>query len=225
MHPFAPPRGCQRRRSVSAHGASVPRVPALLEARDLRVRRGRRTVLDGVGLVLEPGAVVHLGGANGSGKTSLLRVLAGLNAPAAGELRRAGAVALVPERVALAGAMRPREWLDAMRALRGLNRQGWDADAAASGLAPAVLDDPASRLSKGMLQRVALIEALRAAPPLLLLDEPFAGLDADGRDWLARALGEHAASGGAVLLTDHAGEAGGRLAPTRVVRLADGGVA
>ena len=135
-------------------------------------------MLDGVGLMLEPGALVHLTGANGAGKTSLLRVLAGLNAPRAGVLRRAGACAFVPERVALAGALRPREWLDAMRALRGLNRQGWDADAAAAGLAPAVLDDPAARLSKGMLQRVALIEALRAAPPLLLLDEPFAGLDA-----------------------------------------------
>jgi ABC-2 type transport system ATP-binding protein len=209
---------------VYAVSASVTRVPALLEATDLRVRRGRRTVLDGVRLTLEPGALVHLTGANGAGKTSLLRVLAGLNAPRAGVVRRAGACAFLPERVVLAGALRPREWLGAMRALRGLNRQGWDADAAAAGLAPAVLDDPASRLSKGTLQRVALIEALRAAPRLLLLDEPFAGLDREGRAWLARGLAERAGEGGAVLLTDHAGDAGG-LALTGALRITDGRVA
>ena len=172
-------------------------MPALLEATDLRVRRGRRTVLDGVGLTLEPGALVHLTGANGAGKTSLLRVLAGLNAPRsrrpAAERARARSSRSGSRSRAPCGRA---SGSNAMRALRGLNRQGWDADAAAAGLAPAVLDDPAARLSKGMLQRVALIEALRAAPPLLLLDEPFAGLDGDGRAWLARGLAERAGEGG-----------------------------
>jgi ABC-type multidrug transport system ATPase subunit len=194
----------------------------LLEATGVRVRRGRRVVLQDVGVALDPGALVHLTGANGSGKTSLLRVLAGLAAPAGGTLHRPVGCAFVPERVVLAPALRPREWLGAMRALRGLAPRDPAPSLTAAGLDPAVLDGPAARLSKGMLQRVALIEALDAGCPLLLLDEPFAGLDGDGRAWLARELAERAAEGAAVLLTDHAGDAAGRLPRTLVLELRAG---
>jgi heme exporter protein A len=197
-------------------------VPVLLEAGALTVRRGRRTVLSGVGLVLDSGQSVHLAGANGSGKTSLMRVLAGLAAPRAGTLRRHGACAFVPEKVRLAPALRCGEWLRAMRALRGLNATDWPAAAQASGLDPAVLDRPAATFSRGMLQRVALLEAVHAGCPLLLLDEPFSGLDDDGRDWLAGQLAERLDGGAAVLLTDHSGAAAGRLALTGALRLHDG---
>jgi heme exporter protein A len=194
-------------------------VPALLEAADLRVRRGRRTVLDGIGLALSAGDVVHLRGGNGAGKTSLLRVLAGLAQPARGTLVRRGACAFVPERVVLAPVLRPREWLGAMRGLRGLTPVDWDEPAAASGLAANALDGPAGTLSKGTLQRVALLEATRSGAPLLLLDEPFSSLDADGRGWLAAELAARAQEGAAVLLTDHAGDAGGRLELTAAIAL------
>jgi ABC-type multidrug transport system ATPase subunit len=194
----------------------------LLEATGVRVRRGRRVVLGAVDVELSPGALVHLTGANGSGKTSLLRVLAGLAAPAGGRLRRPAACAFVPERVVLAAALRPREWLGAMRALRGLAPVDATPSLEAAGLDPAVLDEPAARLSKGMLQRIALIEALDAGCPVLLLDEPFAGLDRDGRAWLARELAERADEGAGVLLTDHAGDAAGRLPRTQVLELRAG---
>jgi ABC-type multidrug transport system ATPase subunit len=137
-------------------------------------------------------------------------------------LTRPAAWAFVPERVVLAPALRPREWLGAMRALRGLAPVDPAASLEAAGLDPAVLDGPAARLSKGMLQRVALIEALDAGCPVLLLDEPFAGLDGDGRAWLARELAERADEGAAVLLTDHAGDAAGRLPRTQVLALRAG---
>jgi ABC-type multidrug transport system ATPase subunit len=94
----------------------------------------------------------------------------------------------VPEKVRLAPALRGGEWLRAMRALRGLNATDWPAAAEASGLDPAVLDRPAATFSRGMLQRVALLEAVHAGCPLLLLDEPFSGLDADGAALLDREL-------------------------------------
>jgi heme exporter protein A len=200
----------------------LPGVPVLLEAGALTVRRGRRTVLSNVALTVDAGRAIHLSGPNGSGKTSLLRVLAGLAAPREGTLRRHAACAFVPEKVRLAPALRCGEWLRAMRALRGLSATDWRGAADDSGLDPAVLDRPAATMSRGMLQRVALLEALNAGCPLLLLDEPFSGLDDDGRAWLAEHLGERLDGGAAVLLTDHSGSAVGRLALTGVMRLRDG---
>jgi ABC-type multidrug transport system ATPase subunit len=196
----------------------------VLAARALTVARGRRIVLRDVDLTVRAGDVVHVAGSNGSGKTSLLRVLAGLARPRDGELRREGTAAFVPERIQLAPALRPLEWLGAMRRLRGLDRVDWPAAAAESGLDPAKLGRPAASLSKGMLQRVALLEALHAKPALLLLDEPFSGLDTVGREW----LGEQLSQGSAALLTDHSGTVSpterlllrdGRCAPTSLVAL------
>ena len=136
-------------------------------------------------------------------------MLAGLAAPRAGTLRRHAACAFVPEKVRLAPALRCGEWLRAMRALRGLTATDWGAAARASGLEPAVLNRPASTLSRGMLQRVALLEALQSGCPLLLLDEPCSGLDDDGPAWLAARVAERVEAGAAVLLTDHSGSAAG----------------
>jgi ABC-type multidrug transport system ATPase subunit len=197
-------------------------VPVLLEAGALTVRRGRRDVLSGVALTLEAARAVHLAGANGSGKTSLLRVLAGLASPGAGTVHRHGTCAFVPERVRLAPALRCGEWLRAMRALRGLTATDWDAAIEASGLDAAIADRAAATLSRGMLQRIALLEALQAGCPLLLLDEPFSGLDDPGRAWLGGQLAERLDAGAAVLLTDHSGAAAGRVALNGVLRLVDG---
>jgi ABC-type multidrug transport system ATPase subunit len=197
-------------------------VPVLLEAGALTIRRGRRTVLSGVALTVAPGAAVHVAGANGSGKTSLLRVLAGLAAPRAGSLVRHAACAFVPEKVRLAPALRCGEWLRAMRALRGLTATDWGTAVAASGLDPVVLQRPAATLSRGMLQRVALLEALHSGCPLLLLDEPFSGLDDEARAWLAAQVAERLDAGAAVLLTDHSGSAAARVALTDVLALRDG---
>ena len=176
-------------------------------------------MLASVDVALPAGRTFHLTGANGSGKTSLLRVLAGLAAPRAGRIVRRGTCAFVPEKVALASAMKPSEWLATMRRLRGAAPLDWPTAAAASGLDPDVLQYSSASFSKGMLQRIALLEALHADADVLLLDEPFAGLDPPGRDWAARTVG---ASGAAVLLTDHSGAAGSRLDLAGELRI-DGG--
>src|ERR1700742_3695869 len=97
----------------------------VLAARALTIGRGRRIVLRSVDLRLRSGAIVHVAGENGSGKTSLVRVLAALPRPRAGELTRAGTCAFVPERVQLAPALQPAEWLAAMRRLRRLEPPDW----------------------------------------------------------------------------------------------------
>jgi len=188
----------------------------VLTARDLSVRRGRRTVLTGVSLDLALGTVTHLGGANGAGKTSLLRVLGGLARAASGTLVRPGATAFVPERVALVPALPCGEWLAGMRRLRRLAPVDWGEAVRACGLDEAILPRRSATLSKGMLQRIAILEAVRAEGALLLLDEPFAGLDADGRAWLGAEIG----AGRTVLFTDHSGAAG--IASDARLRIQDG---
>ncbi|MEA2188047.1 MAG: type transport system ATP-binding protein [Solirubrobacteraceae bacterium] len=197
-------------------------VPVVIDASAVTVRRGGRVVLSDVSLAVGAGQLVHLAGANGSGKTSLLRVLAGLSAPRVGTVRRPARCAFVGEKVTLAGSVRAGEWLTVMRGLRGLPAADWRAAVRDAGLEPSVLSLPAARHSKGMLQRLTLIEATEPGCDALLLDEPFVGLDAAGHEWLARRLLSRLAAGAAVLLTDHSGAAIQRLPVAAVLRL-DGG--
>lgn len=85
-----------------------------------------------------------------------------------------------------------------------------------------MLRGPFARLSKGQLQRVVLLEALSAPVGLLILDEPWDGLDGDGRELLARALSDRAARGSAVVLTDHTGAGAGLLDVHASLLIADG---
>jgi heme exporter protein A len=200
---------------------SVSRDRSLLVAENVTVRRGRASLVVGLDLELSAGEVVHLRGDNGVGKTSVLRVLCGLARPAAGQVRRDADCAFVPEKVALAPHMTAYEWLEAMRRLRGIHRIDWSRHTAASGLGPGALRSPSRSLSKGTLQRVALMEALASESPLLLLDEPFSGLDEPGRAWLTDRLRDAAEAGYCVLFTDHAGRSGDRVAPTHILRIHD----
>jgi ABC-2 type transport system ATP-binding protein len=194
----------------------------VLEATGLTIRRGRRTVLMDVSLTFRAGEAIHVAGANGSGKTSLLRVLAGLSAPRGGVLRRPGSCAFVPEKVVLAPAMRCGEWLRAMRRVRGLEPLDWQSAVVASGLERELLVRSSATLSRGMLQRIAVVEAVHAESALLLLDEPFSGLDAAGRHWLGAEIERCLGDGGCVSLTDHTEAPGGELGLTDVVELDDG---
>jgi heme exporter protein A len=196
--------------------------PPVLRAEGLVVARRGVTVLSGVELTVGAGDAVCVEGANGSGKTSLIRTLAGLTWPRAGTVVRPSRCAFVPEKVVLGPAVRCGEWLAAMRSLRGLDDLDWRRAVCASGLDEQVLDATSATLSKGMLQRIALLESLHGGCPLLLMDEPFSGLDHDGREWLGGALRERIGAGAAIVVSDHSGAARAALPLTARLRLEGG---
>lgn len=200
---------------MAEHVTATP--VALLQASALTGQRGERTLFAGLNLALYAGDVVWLRGRNGRGKTTLLRLLAGLSTPASGEIafggvprREAGAVwrremAYVGHTNALKDDLSAAEALRFIAQLRGetptdgaiaqaLQRLGVSTRARA----------PVRTLSQGQRRRVALARlALPAPPRLWLLDEPFDALDDDGVKALNALLSEQAAQGGAVLLTSH----------------------
>nr|WP_207185130.1 cytochrome c biogenesis heme-transporting ATPase CcmA [Rubrivivax gelatinosus] len=188
-----------------------------LEGRALACRRGRRLLFEGVDIRLAPGTITWLRGTNGSGKTSLMRILAGLSTPEAGELlwngrplRAAGteareAIVYIGHANALKDDLTLRESLAFLGRLSGVA----DADTrAGAALAAAGLADRAGAavrtLSQGQRRRGALARlALDETPRTWILDEPYDALDAQSTARLSELLLAHAARGGAVLLTSH----------------------
>jgi heme exporter protein A len=189
----------------------------VLQACDLAGQRGDRALFEHLELALEPGAVVWLRGRNGRGKTSLLRLLAGLATPMAGEIRVNG----LPQRQAGPAGRRGvvyvghqnalKDDLTAMEALRFLARTRGDrpddtelTDALQRLGVRGSRHAPVRTLSQGQRRRVALARlALSLHADLWLLDEPFDALDAGGIEALNGLLAEHAARGGATLMTSH----------------------
>ncbi|MGY4802936.1 heme ABC exporter ATP-binding protein CcmA [Teichococcus aerofrigidensis] len=183
----------------------------MLEARDMAVRRGGRVVFAGLSLTLRPGEALVLTGANGAGKSSLLRLLAGLLPAAAGELLWEGAPALA-DAPAHAARLRYLGHADAVKPSLTLaenlafwsRRWGGDIGAAlaAADLAP-LADLPARLLSAGQRRRLALARLALAPAPLWLLDEPTVGLDAASIGRLGGLLAAHRGAGGMVVVATH----------------------
>ncbi|WP_339746085.1 heme ABC exporter ATP-binding protein CcmA [uncultured Maricaulis sp.] len=190
----------------------APAFPKLaLSVSGLALSRGDTVLAHDLALELGPGEAVLLTGRNGTGKTSLLRALAGFLEPDAGEITING------ERPALAAAdaiawlghadgLKPGEsirqalrfWAD----LHGVPR---------SAILPALralemdhlIDRPAARLSRGQQRRCALARVVLANRPLWLLDEPAGPLDGEGRACLATLVATHRARGGLVIAATH----------------------
>jgi polar amino acid transport system ATP-binding protein len=201
-------------------------VSGTLRVRGLRLSRGDRVILSGVDLTADRGEVVALMGLSGSGKTTILRVLAGLERADAGEIDvpKAGMVFqfhfLFEQLTALDNVC-----LAPVHALRVTR-------ARAEARARELLDELGvahrehalpRELSGGEAQRVAIARALAVDPPLLLLDEPTASLDPARRNDLGEALRRLAATGRTLLLTSHDDDFV-RDVSTRVVILAEGRV-
>ena len=203
--------------SVPPHG---PSLIGMLSARALACRRGRRLLFRGLSLRLPTGSITWLRGRNGSGKTSLLRLLAGLSAPAEGAVcwnEQALPGAAVAEVAARAGTLyighlnalkddlTLAESLAFLAGLQGLDQVPGRALAALDRLGLRARCDAMVRtLSQGQRRRGALARlALDDAPRTWLLDEPFDALDIDSTALLAGLIESHAARGGAVLLTSH----------------------
>ncbi|MFJ1733762.1 ATP-binding cassette domain-containing protein [Streptomyces sp. NPDC088254] len=157
-------------------------------------------------LELTPGALTRVQGANGTGKSTLLRLLARVDAPTEGRLTGRPRTAYVPERFPAALPFTAVGYLTHLGTVHGLTRP------AAGRAAEEWLDRfgvaahacvPMARLSKGTSQKVAVAQALLAEPELLVLDEAWTGLDAGARAELERAVAERTASGAAVVFVDH----------------------
>jgi len=162
---------------------------------DVACQRGRRLLFDGLGFELGPGDAALVTGPNGVGKSSLVRIAAGLLRPAAGAVIRDGSPALLGE----AHALDPE--LPLARALAF-----WigPADAALTAIGMTHLSDvPVRVLSTGQRRRAGLARVIGSNAPIWLLDEPGNGLDADGIARLEAAVAAHRADGGIALVATH----------------------
>jgi len=188
----------------------------MLAASALECIRGDRTLFSGVSFALAAGAGLLVQGANGAGKTSLLRILVGLSPPAHGEVAWEGR----PIRSLGVAYRRALLWcghsnalkddlsaLENVRAAAALAGRPIAADEARDALERAGVgaqaDLPARNLSQGQRRRTALARLVFARAALWVLDEPVAALDAGGVEWLAIALDRHLESGGLAVVTSH----------------------
>ncbi len=185
-----------------------------LELNSAAAARGERMVTEPLSLRLQPGDALTLRGPNGSGKTSLLRAIAGVGRLSEGAVRvgtatdaaeRARLSHLIGHRPGARGALSARETLHFHRIVldgRGsvdgaLERVGLLGDA----------ERKAGAMSAGQLRRLALARLLVAERALWLLDEPTAALDTDGAAMVEELVAEHRAAGGVVLIATHDGYA------------------
>jgi ABC-2 type transport system ATP-binding protein len=186
---------------------------ATIEVAGLRKRFGQALALDGMTFTVRPGQVTGFVGPNGAGKSTTMRVILGLDAPDAGHaliggrpyrglrrpLTQAGALldaaALQPGRTA-------RNHLLWLARSQGLGARRVDDVIAQAGLEKAARRK-AGGYSLGMRQRLGIAAALLGDPPVLMLDEPFNGMDPEGIVWMRGFLSALAAQGRAVLVSSH----------------------
>ncbi|ADB33007.1 ABC transporter related protein [Kribbella flavida DSM 17836] len=170
-------------------------------------RYGRREVVTEVDLHLRAGELLALVGANGSGKSTVLKLMVGLTRPTSGTVHRsARIVSYVPDVFTSHDRLSASAYLRHMGRIRGLTARAARrrSDALLDRLAlSGGADTPMRQLSKGNAQKVALAQALLEPPQLLVLDEPWAGLDSTAHRVLRELLTETAEAGGAVAFTEH----------------------
>lgn len=189
----------------------------MLHVRGITLRYGREAILNGIDFSAAPGQVVGLLGANGTGKSSLIEILAGVLRPDAGSVtlfdvplterrRYLDMVGFVPQSVALTMHLSGRDNLRQWGALKGLSGQALArAVAETAGLCEieSFWHKPVYRQSGGMQRRINLACGLIGQPKLLLLDEPTVGLDEDSRHSVLHAIEAIKTQGVTVVMTNH----------------------
>jgi ABC-type Mn2+/Zn2+ transport system ATPase subunit len=174
-----------------------------LERVSFRYHRRAPWVLQDVTLLLSPGQVIEVTGRNGAGKSTFLRLVAGLCTPRRGSITgRPGRIGYAPERFPSDQPFTVRGYLTHMAAMQRAPRTAIDTWAERLAFSH-LLETRLPELSKGSAQKVGVAQALLASPDLLILDEPFAGLDATTRDTLPDLISELASQGTIVVVSDH----------------------
>lgn len=207
----------------------------VLEAADVRYRRGGRTLLDGISLHVVAGETLAVLGPSGSGKSSLLAVLGGLEPPDSGFVRLVGEalavgdvgqrhqLGLVLQGYGLLALLTAAENVEVALQARGVTGAAARTAAlrALSALQVAdIADKLLEQLSGGQQQRVAVARALVTTPQAILADEPTAELDADAQDVVIGALLAAAGAGAAVVIATHDPQIADRC--SRQVRISGG---
>ena len=172
-----------------------------LIASDLACRRGDRILVRGVSFDLGSGEALHVTGANGIGKTTLIRTLAGLTSPFAGEISRKGKIALLNDRPALDPDLALGR---AIQFWDRIDRAG-DPDMATTdllGLTP-LLDVPVRYLSTGQTKRAAMAVMIGSGSAIWLLDEPLSGLDSAAMKVVTQQIERHLANDGVAIIASH----------------------
>lgn len=163
---------------------------ALLKTQGLGLYRGGRWLWHIADIVLNPTEIVLISGGNGSGKTSLLKVLVGLIEPTVGDFQLTRPIAYLGHVNGLYPEKTPIQYLKADEALAFWQLTN-------------VRDVPIFRLSCGQQRRLALARVALSGRRVWILDEPTAGLDVQGQNFFWQMIQRHQAQGGAVVMTHH----------------------
>jgi heme exporter protein A len=169
-----------------------------LAAKDIACRRGDRVLFAGLSFALGPGEALQVAGANGTGKSSLIRIAAGLLEPFAGTIEQSGAIGLIDERPALDPHLPLGQALGLWQRIDGAE----DNPAARLGLG-GLMDVPVRYLSTGQKKRAALARLIGQQAGVWLLDEPLNGLDTKGIALVEELTTEHCREGGICLIASH----------------------
>ncbi|MFA7269215.1 MAG: cytochrome c biogenesis heme-transporting ATPase CcmA [Sterolibacterium sp.] len=188
----------------------------MLTAINLACVRGDRRLFANLGFTLEPGGRLHVTGENGSGKTSLLRILCGLSPSETGEIRWQNepvkhlgdeyrkSVLYLGHHNAIKEELTALENLRTAAALAGVAVDHAEGTELLGKVGLSGREDlPVRFLSQGQKRRVALSRLLWSTAPLWVLDEPFVALDTAAVAWLADIIGTHLSHGGMAVLTSH----------------------
>jgi heme exporter protein A len=209
-----------------------PSSPPAIEVSGVSRSFGRRRAVDGVDFSLESGECLALFGPNGAGKTTLLRVIAGLLKPTAGVVRVSGKslrddapargqMGLISHQSMLYRALTARENVEFAARLYGMRDVRGSATRALDRIR--ILDradTPVRSLSRGLQQRVSIARAIVHDPAVVLLDEPYTGLDAAGGAALTDMLQLLRSSGASLILVTHNVEEGLAIASRAAIMLA-----